>query len=303
MSRKAKAAKAENHERWLITYADLITLLLVFFIVLYAGSQEDSHKFAILAQGLRSAFNNAADKGGGGTSPVFLGSGSTNQAGSSQELTDFESITAILQRVAQENGVQDRIGLKMEPDKITISLTSDLLFDSGSAALRSWADPVLAAVATALKDKPNQIRVEGHTDNIPTNTAEFNSNWELSAARATAVLRKLVDDDGMPPDRLFAAAFSDTRPVADNGTAEGRAQNRRADIVVLYNPAPAATVAPAAPVDPAASPTVVPGIAPAAGLAPTATARARPNPRAGATANATPASPPATAVPSPAATP
>src|SRR5581483_12201721 len=89
MRGKAKAPKAENHERWLITYADLITLLLVFFIVLYAGSQEDSKKFAILAQGLRSAFNNAADKGGGGTSPVFLGSGSTDQAGSSQELTDF----------------------------------------------------------------------------------------------------------------------------------------------------------------------------------------------------------------------
>ncbi len=271
MRGKAKAAKAENHERWLITYADLITLLLVFFIVLYAGSQEDSHKFAILAQGLRSAFNNAADNGGGRTSPVFTGTGSTNQAGSSQELSDFESITAILQRVAQENGLQGRIGLKLEPDKITISLTSDLLFDSGSATLRSSADPVLAAVATALKDKPNQIRVEGHTDNIPINTSDFNSNWELSAARATAVLRRLVEGDGMSPERLFAAAFSDTHPVADNTTAQGRAENRRADIVVLYNPAPAAPAAPATVSGPAVSPTAVPGIAPAPGLAPTAT--------------------------------
>jgi chemotaxis protein MotB len=230
MRGKAKATKGENHERWLITYADLITLLLVFFIVLYAGSQEDSKKFAILAQGLRSAFNNAADKGGGGNSPVFTGSGTTEQAGSSQELADFENITAILQRVAQQQGVADRIALKLEPDRITISLTGDLLFDSGSAVVRPSADPVLAAVATALRDKPNQVRVEGHTDNIPINTSEFNSNWELSAARATAVLRKLVEGDGLPADRLFAAAYADTKPVADNRTAEGRAQNRRVEI-------------------------------------------------------------------------
>lgn len=234
MRKKAKAAKAENHERWLLTYADLITLLLVFFIVLYAGSQEDSKKFAVLAQGLRSAFNNTATDGGGGSSPVFTGSGATNAGGSQQQIQDLESITAILQRVAQERGVADRINLRMEPDRIVIGLTGDLLFPSGSAALRPSAGPVLDAVAESLRGKPNEIRVEGHTDNIPLSTAEFNSNWELSAARATAVLRRLVDEGGLPADRVFAAAYGDTRPRADNAAAEGRAANRRAEIVVLY---------------------------------------------------------------------
>jgi chemotaxis protein MotB len=240
--RKKKAAKAENHERWLITYADLITLLLVFFIVLYAGSQEDSKKFAVLAQGLRSAFNNVAMEGGGGTSAVFTGSGSSNAGGSTQEIADFDALTAVIQKVAQERGIADRINLRMEPDRIVIGLTGDLLFGSGSAALRPSAGPVLDTIAQALRDKPNEIRVEGHTDNIPISTPEFSSNWELSAARATAVLRRLIDEGGIPANRIFAAAYGDSRPRADNATADGRAANRRAEIVVLYpQAAPAPT--------------------------------------------------------------
>lgn len=251
MRRKAKAAKAENHERWLLTYADLITLLLVFFIVLYAGSQEDSKKFAVLAQGLRSAFNNVASEGGGGNSAVFTGSGSSNAGGSLQEIQDFDSITAVLNRVAQERGIADRISLRMEPDKIVIGLTSDLLFASGSGQLRPSAGPVLDAVAEALRGRPNEIRVEGHTDAIPINTAEFNSNWELSAARATAVLRRLVEEGRLPAAQVFAAGYGETRPKADNSTADGRAANRRAEIVVLYPPGggappPAATATPRA---------------------------------------------------------
>lgn len=241
--RRKKAAKAENHERWLITYADLITLLLVFFIVLYAGSQDDSKKFAILAQGLRSAFNNAATNGGGGTTPIFDGTGSTNQGGTQQEITDFESITAILQRVAQEQGFADKLDLQLLPDRITIGLTSDLLFGSGSAGLKESALPALDAVAQVIKDKPNEVRVEGHTDNVPINTADFPSNWELSSARATAVLRRLVDADGVPGNRISAAGYGDTRPKADNKTPDGRAQNRRAAIVLLYPPAGAPTAA------------------------------------------------------------
>lgn len=236
--RRKKAAKAENHERWLITYADLITLLLVFFIVLYAGSQEDSKKFAVLAQGLRSAFNNAATSGGGGTTPIFDGTGSTNQGGTQQEIDDFESITAILQRIAQDQGFADKLDLQMQPDRITIGLTSDLLFGSGSASLKQSALPALDAVAQVIKDKPNEVRVEGHTDDVPIGTAEFPSNWELSSARATAVLRRLVDADGVPGSRISATGYGDTRPKADNKTPEGRAQNRRADIVLLY-PLPA----------------------------------------------------------------
>lgn len=260
--RKAKAAKAENHERWLITYADLITLLLVFFIVLYAGSQEDSQKFAILAQGLRSAFNNPSNSGGGGQSAVFLGSGSTNTGGYSQQEVDFKAIQTMLEQISAQQGLGGAIHVQDEQNQIDIDLTSDLLFPSGGADLRPEAKPALDAVAEALKGKPNTIRVEGHTDNIPINTVQFNSNWELSAARATAVLRYLVEVDGLPATQLYAAAYGDTHPVADNSTADGRAQNRRADIVVLYPPAaplatssatPAPSATPASDATPAAA--------------------------------------------------
>ncbi len=246
MRRKAKADKPQNHERWLITYADLITLLLVFFIVLYAGSQEDSRKFAVLAQSLRAAFNPIAVDGRGGSSPVFTGSGSTNGGGSQQELEDFQRIAALLQSVAEERGLADRIDLRLEEDRIVIGLGSDLLFASGSAQVRPSAEPLLAAVAAALRDKPNAIRVEGHTDDVPISTAEFPSNWELSAARATAVARHLIAA-GLSAGRVEAAAYADTRPRADNRTPEGRAANRRAEIVVLYPPggAPTATPTPA----------------------------------------------------------
>jgi chemotaxis protein MotB len=250
MRRKAKAAKAENHERWLLTYADLITLLLVFFIVLYAGSQEDSKKFAILAEGLRSAFRNPAMEGGGGNSAVFTGSGTGHSGGMQQQLQDFDSVAAVMERLAQERGLADRINVRMEEDKVVIALTSDLLFASGGSQIRPSAAPVLDAVADALRGRPNEVRIEGHTDNIPINTSEFNSNWELSAARATAVLRYLVDEAHLPPGRLFAAAYGDTRPRADNATAEGRAANRRAEIVVLYPPG---GTPPASPQSPAPS--------------------------------------------------
>jgi chemotaxis protein MotB len=237
MTRRKGAQKAENHERWLITYADLITLLLVFFIVLYAGSQDDSKKFAVLAFGLRSAFHNVADNGAGGNSPVFDGTGSSNAGGPAQELSDFNALSAIIEQYALQAGVGSQVNLRRETDRIVIGLTGDLLFTSGRAQLNPAAGPILDVVAGSIKNLPNQVRVEGHTDSVPAGGAEFASNWELSSARATAVLRYLVDSDHLPGDRLYAAGYADTRPRADNATPAGRAQNRRAEIVVLYPPA------------------------------------------------------------------
>lgn len=235
--RAKKQPKPENHERWLITYADLITLLLVFFIVLYSGSQDDAKKFAILAGSLHDAFNVLGDGNGtGGSSAVFTGTGSTNAGGSSQELSDFEALQGVIQQIAKERGLGDRLNIRMEQDRIIIGMGSDLLFASGSAQLRPSALPVIDALAASLKGNPNEIRVDGHTDNVPHNSVDYASNWELSSARATAVLRRLMEV-GLPANKLYAAAYGDARPRADNSTAEGRAQNRRAEIVVLYPPA------------------------------------------------------------------
>ncbi len=235
--RAKKQPKPENHERWLITYADLITLLLVFFIVLYSGSQDDAKKFAILAGSLHDAFNVLGDGNGtGGSSAVFTGSGSTNAGGSTQEISDFQALQGVIQQISKERGLGDRLNIRMEQDRIIIGMGSDLLFASGSAQLRPSALPIIDAVAQALKGNPNEIRIDGHTDNVPHNSVDYASNWELSSARATAVLRRLVEG-GLDAGKMFAAAFGESRPRADNSTAEGRAQNRRAEVVVIYPPA------------------------------------------------------------------
>src|SRR5690606_16892303 len=131
---------------------------------------------------------------------------------------------------AARTGSVGKIQIREDEDSITVSLADDLLFGSGSAALRPGSQDVLLEIAALLNELPNHVQVEGHTDNVPVNSDEFATNWELSAARATTVLRFLADEGQVAEDRLSAVAFADTQPLGDNTTPEGRALNRRADI-------------------------------------------------------------------------
>jgi chemotaxis protein MotB len=236
MSRRSKG-HAEEHpdERWVISYADLVTLLFGFFIILYATADANEVKMEALSRGLAEAFNVGVTEGDGEGSFFEDGSGiipGRNDAGSLD--FDLERIRQLIEERTMQAGREGQVVVSSDEDRITIRLADNLVFPSASADIREQARPLLAIVAAAVNETDNEIRVEGHTDNIPLATEKYPSNWELSSARATAVLRLLTEELGVDPGRAFAAGYGEFRPVASNLTPEGRALNRRADIVLLY---------------------------------------------------------------------
>ncbi len=236
MSRRAKG-HAEEHpdERWVISYADLVTLLLGFFIILYATADANEVKMEALARGLADAFNVDVKEGDSGGTLFDGGTGiipERNEAGTID--FDLERIRALVEERTEQAGLRGQILVTRDEDRIVIRLADNLVFPSASADIREDAKPLLEIVAEAVNATTNEVRVEGHTDNIPLATEKYASNWELSSARATAVLRYLTEDLDVQPSRTFAAGFGEYRPIASNLTPEGRALNRRADIVLLY---------------------------------------------------------------------
>jgi|DewCreStandDraft_2_1066082.scaffolds.fasta_scaffold00162_6 chemotaxis protein MotB len=224
-------------ERYLITYADLITLLMVFFIIMFAMSRADGAKFATLSEALERAFNIGVF-GAISTSPgrgrgVLL---PQDFSGIPQQVIgeDYNRLRTQLIQVAEGLSAPGAITVTPSREGIIISLSGNLLFDSGRADLRPEGIEVLKVLGEELRKMPNDVRVEGHTDNVPIHTALYASNWELSVARAVAVTRYLSEVVGVAPSRLSAVGYGEFRPVADNSTREGRARNRRADIVILY---------------------------------------------------------------------
>lgn len=235
MSRKApEAEKPENHERWIVSYADMVTLLFALFVVLYATSDANPQKLQSVRVSIEQAFSIGVLQGSNGSSAVLNQGGGLTPSLNDIRSNTFEGLNQTLSKFAAANGLEGKIQLRSDATSITISLADNLLFDPGSAELRPGSVDVLLQVADALRGLPNQIRIEGHTDNIPPNTPEYPTNWELSTARATRVLRVLVEQGGLQPAKLHAAGYADTRPLAANDTPEGRALNRRADIVILY---------------------------------------------------------------------
>jgi chemotaxis protein MotB len=238
MSRKSGGHEGTHaDERWVISYADLVTLLFGFFIILYATADANEVKFEALRQGLAEAFNVPVKEGYTGGSIFDGGTGivpERNVAGSLE--FDLDQIEQLIARRTTEAGLAGKILVTRDDDKIVLRLADNLVFPSASADIRPDALPLLEIVAEAVNQTPNEIRVEGHTDNIPLTTDRYASNWELSSARATAVLRLLTEQLQVAPSRTFAAGYGEYRPIATNLTPEGRAQNRRADIVILYPP-------------------------------------------------------------------
>jgi chemotaxis protein MotB len=273
MSRRAKQeASSEADERWVISYADLVTLLFGFFLLLYATADANVVKFEKLSQGLSEAFHvpvKSAAAGGG----LFDGGNGIVPGGSvTVDINrDLQFIRSIVDKQSALAGVSGSIIVNKESDHIVIRMADQLIFPSASADLRTQALPLLDIVANAVRDLPNEIRVEGHTDNVPVNTAKYPTNWELSSARATAVLRYLVEHAGVDPTHVFAAGYGEERPIATNLTPEGRALNRRADIVVLYPSAkiPTGASSDAAPAD-GTPVSVAPNLGSETGIAPLA---------------------------------
>ena len=239
--------KPENHERWLISYADFITLLMVFFVVMYAMSQVDAAKFHDLAQSLNvalaggSGFLDHQDGliGPGGFTVINngqTGDGTPNQnvgAGRDAELRSMRIIEQQLRTFFEDENISNDVTMKIDERGLVISVNDAILFDLGSAEINAKAEAELVQIGIALSKLDNYIRVEGHTDNLPIKTGRYGSNWELSSARSTNVLRLMSEKANVPPERLSAVGYGEYRPLADNSTPEGRAKNRRVDIILL----------------------------------------------------------------------
>ena len=237
-----------THDRWLVSYADFITLLFGFFVVLYAFARADQKERVQIPIAIEEAFralglfpdsartpSRRSDAGAGKDQPaipmnIVMGEDVLSPA---QVKQDLEAIRRDLQQRLSDQVAQHTVAIQMGRDGLVISLREAGFFDSGSAAPRPETATTLRQVAQALGRTPYDLRIEGHTDNVPVHTAEFDSNWELSAARATRVARMLLDLRLISPNRLSAAGYAEFHPVESNATPQGRASNRRIDLVVL----------------------------------------------------------------------
>lgn len=229
---KGKVVK-ENNERWLLTYSDLITLLMVFFILLFAMSTTNTRKFNDLTGALQAAFNNGMFQlitVGGTKGPPKTMSGSAPT-----EKQDLKKIRSGVSKLLKEFGLKNNIihvGLSREG--IVVTLSGNLWFYPGDTALRPESYALMQQICTLVRGLPNQIRVEGNTDNQPSSNTVYSSNWVLSALRAVSIVQYMSGPGGVKPGRLSAEGRGQFHPAASNATAEGRAKNRRADIVILY---------------------------------------------------------------------
>jgi chemotaxis protein MotB len=237
-----------THDRWLVSYADFITLLFAFFVVLFATAKADQKKQMAMAEAIDSAFKslgifpdatrNPAKNltAASGKEPpeipmnIVMGEDVLSPA---QVKNDLENLRHDLEQRLSNQVAQHTVSIQMGRDGLVISLREAGFFDSGSAAPRQETLTTLRQIAASLARTPYDLRVEGHTDNIPIHTTTFDSNWELSSARATRIARLFLDLRAIPADRISAAGYAEFHPVASNATPEGRATNRRVDLVVL----------------------------------------------------------------------
>lgn len=242
--RKQQHEKEPNHERWLVSYADFITLLFAVFVTLYAMSQTDKKKAEEVLQSMRESFGYSQTSAG--AKPTVIDTGSISVIPSMHKMTqaprrgksrgseqDFRATKAAIEAYLLKVGAQAKVSVAVNQRGLVVSLKEAGFFDSGSATLKQDSYSLLKDVVSSLSSYSNSIRVEGHTDNMPIRSAAFPSNWELSTSRATNVLQYLTKQDDFDPYKISAAGYGEYRPVADNSADEGRGKNRRVDIVLL----------------------------------------------------------------------
>ncbi|MCR8644997.1 OmpA family protein [Paenibacillus sp. N1-5-1-14] len=248
---KKKAEEHVNHERWLITYADLITLLLVFFIIMYAMSKVDVSKYDVLASALQHQFKQAETflpKNNG-----IAGKMSNTNSNQDQKQTDqmdqkndkdkaehekkekeLQEFKNKIDTYISEHQLDALINVADTKRGIAITLDDVFLFNSGQAVLKPPAFDILNKLATLLPGLKNKVSIEGHTDSVPVATGSvFRDNWGLSSERALNVLRYLTQKNNLNPTQFVATGYADTVPKTDNDTAENRSKNRRVEIIIL----------------------------------------------------------------------
>jgi len=258
MSRRKKKVEHVSHDRWLVSYADFITLLFAFFVVLYSSAQVDKRRVGRLAMAIQVAFQ---ELGVFDTSNTKMPLGETEAMPFSkvqavenvERTTDMERVVQPMKGVlspeppaapikeiqtelekALAPEIQKRVvDIKARKEGLIVSLREMGFYESGSATLRTSSLGAVDRLASVIVPRTESIRIEGHTDNVPIHNLHFASNWELSAARSTELVRLFIDRYHVDPARLSAAGYAEFHPVADNDSADGRARNRRIDVVIL----------------------------------------------------------------------
>ncbi|MBV2090076.1 MAG: flagellar motor protein MotD [Candidatus Thiodiazotropha sp. (ex Ctena orbiculata)] len=265
--RRKRQEEPANHERWIVSYADFVTLLFAFFVVMYSVSSVNEGKYRVLSQTLTHAFQESqrsldpiqvgelsrsrGDTPGLGDESALIegelrqGPGIENQMGRdpavgkevipdlpSNETQRLSFLAATIEDMLSDYVDRDLVDVSFSEDRVVVNMKDKMLFPSASAHLSRAAVKALGEISRVLKTVPNQVQVEGNTDNRPINTEEFPSNWELSAARAASVVH-LMTRTGIDPGRMSAVGYAEHRPVADNNTQEGRAKNRRVTLIIL----------------------------------------------------------------------
>ncbi|KEO81627.1 flagellar motor protein MotB [Tumebacillus flagellatus] len=243
--KKNHGGSHENHERWLITYSDLITLLMIFFVIMYAMSQIDQSKFDSLSVSLNKALNannqiQLQSMGNSGLVSKRPESDTKNKtpdqqkqaAAAQQEQANLQDVKKKLEQFIQQNGLGGQINVLENAKGVQITLSDAALFDSGEAVLKPQAQKLLGGLSPFLGVLENEIAVEGHTDNVPITSGKFPSNWELSSQRAINVLH-FFESTGVGHQRLHSVGYADTVPLVENDSDEHRSQNRRVNIIIM----------------------------------------------------------------------
>lgn len=253
MARQKKHEEHENHERWLVSYADFITLLFAFFVVMYSISQVNEGKYRVLSDSLVNAFQNPPKS----NMPIPLGTNSgagynkapqspikqaiplkrtdpVQEAKRKKQEIKMKGIAKDILKVLEPLVKGGQVRVTQSARGIAIEINASILFEPGLAVLEGDSSKALTALAKVLSGEENNIQVEGYSDNSPIKTALYPSNWELSSARASSVVRLFIEN-GVNQERLVAIGYGENKPVASNDKVDGRARNRRVTVMVLSN--------------------------------------------------------------------
>lgn len=251
MARKKEPEKPPNHERWLVSYGDLLTLLFAVFVTMYAMSQSDKKKIEEVSASYKKAFGVTTGVPPGKPSIInqeeIISIPTVHSSPHSVELAkkidgsekiyastkEFKDILKNIEKFLQAKNAADQVNIEVTKWGLVISLNEAGFFDSGSATIKPSSYEILSKIAESISLYSNSISLEGHTDNIPIRSKTFQSNWELSTARATNLAHLFIDRCSFSPQKITVIGHSEFRPIADNGTEEGRRRNRRVDIVLI----------------------------------------------------------------------
>lgn len=242
--RRHTPAAHENHERWLVSYADFITLLFAFFVVMFATNQNDRHRAKMVSDSVRDALehgqvssrlSNVLGRGKhDGKAPDHAATApSAQKAGEETHPADLTGSLAVLQKQLSTETQAGKVQMQLEGRGLVINLREAAFFASGDDGVAPGSYPILAKIAAVIQDLPNQVRLEGHSDSVPIHNSHFRSNWELSSARAIAMMEVLATHYGVARSRMAVAGYAENAPADTNETEEGRSHNRRVAVVLL----------------------------------------------------------------------